>query len=59
MLPGLLKYGGLGGFTELCDMGRTLLAGSDAGNLITGNQHVASWKNSMSRRELIEWLLQP
>jgi dienelactone hydrolase len=59
MLPGLLKYGGLGGFAALCDSGRTMLAGFDAGNLGADNQHVTTQKNSMSRRELIEYLLQP
>jgi dienelactone hydrolase len=59
MMPGLLKYGGLGGFAELCNTGRTMLAGFDAGDLAAGNRHVAAQKNSMSRRELLEYLLQP
>jgi dienelactone hydrolase len=59
MLPGLLKYGGLGGFAALCDTGRTMLAGFDASNLAADNQHITAQKNSMSRHDLIEWLLQP
>jgi hypothetical protein len=58
MLPGLLKYGGLGAFANLCDHGTIFLAGASDLESISNTQ-ITAQKDSRTRPQLIDYLLHP
>jgi hypothetical protein len=58
MLPGALKYGGIGGFVPLCSSGKTLLDGFAASDVrAKPTSGVTLESKSLSPEKAIDWLL--